>query len=123
MVTRHERVRKRANKLITRWGQVAILRSGYGDEGDRRITVVEDAFSTKEIDGRVVLQGDRRYLVSALSPDDGTPIAVPNQDTEHLVVTDPDDDSIVTDLRIVSPPGRLSPGPTVIYYELHCRDR
>jgi hypothetical protein len=124
MPSRHERIRKRADKLITRWGQPALLRHTSTDVvEDRQIIVVEDAFTTREIDGRVVLQGDRRYLVSALSPVGGSPIVPPDEQTEILVILDPDDDSASTELRIVAPPGRLAPGPVVIYYELHCRDR
>jgi hypothetical protein len=124
MSTRHERRRSRANDLILQEGKAAILRrlSTDGDE-DRQVTVFEDAFSTREIDGVTVLQGDRRYIVSALSPADGAPIAPPNEQTEILVIPDPDDDSLSTELRIASPPSRFSPGPIVIYYELHCRDR
>ena len=91
---------------------------------DRACMVLEDAYSTREFASGVALQGDRRFLVSGLVPTDSDSDVVlvpPDEQQDILVVFDPNEDSVSVELRIVEPPGRLAPGPTVIYYELHCR--
>lgn len=122
MASRHERIRKRAHKLIKRWGHDTVLailrREGLAD---RTCTVLEDAFTPTEIARGVALQGDRRFLVSALGADGAALSPPPDEQQDELIVPDPVEDSFSTAYRIVEPPGRLAPGPTVIYYELHCR--
>lgn len=129
MGARHERLRGRADKLLRRWGisvENGDATLAYLARGEpmvqRKVVILEDDYSSREIDGVVVIQGDRRYLVSSLDPDSGEPIEPPDYTQDVLVVPEESDDSQSVELRIVEKPRRLSPGTTIIYYEIHCRE-
>jgi hypothetical protein len=114
------RSRAQAHKRIVKWGMAAVLR---GTSGDRGVVVLEDAFSTRDIDGQRIQRGDRRYFMSAVAGD-GSTVAAPDAHDESLILSeDPMDDSASTELIFASPPVRCSPNGTVVYYELHCRNR
>lgn len=99
---------------------LASLSSGIDDP--RPCYVVEEVFTTREIDGTVIRRGDRKFLLAALSVD-GTEAIQPPTEDDTLTVSDPDDDSQSTELIMASEPSRLAPAGFVVYYELHCRER
>ena len=115
----HLRARGRAHRMIARRGQTAVLRR---ESGDREVLVLEDMYSMRDIDGQRVQLLDRRYLMSPLNAALEEVVA-PDAHEDSLVLDDPMDDSNSIELIFASPPGRLSPGGIVIYYELHCRNR
>ena len=96
----------RADRMIARYGAPAKLRRGTVD---RACTAVEIAYTPSE---RRALTNptNRRVLVSALNQT--TPI---DRELDKLVMNDPTT-GLERELRIVDPPGRLSPSSAVIVF-------
>lgn len=116
------RRRKRAWRKIRDRGMLATLVRGEPAE-TRQCYVLEDSFAPNQIDGSVIQRTDRRFLMASLDVTGTDPIEPPDEQHDHLVVSDPDDDSTTVELIMQSPPSRLAPGGIVIYYDLHCREK
>ena len=109
-------IRNRADRMIKRYGQVAILRR---DAGDRDCIFLEMAYTPSE---KHKLQNltDRKGLVSARDL-----TIPPDKELDTLVLLDQDTLATtrteIETLKIIAPPGKLSPGGTVVYWELQVR--
>ena len=78
---------------------------------DMTLYAVETFFSQADIDGTVVLQGDRRFMLAAVDLT-GAAIAQPSAG-DKLIVS-----SSTLSVVAVKP---LAPGDVAVFYEVHCR--
>jgi len=114
-------VRNRADRMIKRYGQTALLRRGEtGYEIDRECTALEIAYTPSE-KRRLQNLTDRKVLLSARNLD-----IPPDKELDTLVMLDQTtlDNTEPTELevlKIIAPPGKLSPGGVVVYWELQVR--
>jgi|SRR6185369_5224395 len=101
-----------ADKMITKYGMKAKLRRPAA--ADRDVIVVETDYTPIERQGKLVNPTSRIFLVSAKN------LAQPPLYGTDVLVTlkAPDFTEDYEVLKIDQPPGRLSPGGIVIYWEL-----
>jgi hypothetical protein len=111
------RAQRLADRQIRKFGMLcALRRSG---RPDRQCRAVEADYTPQERIGGLVNPTDRLFLVSADSLAGGPPDQINESFVTFVPFSNPPQDSEV--LRQIRPPGRLAPGGTVIYWELHVR--
>lgn len=124
MVPKHNYLRSRrvATGMLSKWGTLGALRRV--GSADRQTMVVVTDYGPIERLGRMIDPIDRVALVSALAPDGSVVDPPPDRELDVLVTyvpgteDDPQDDEV---LRFTTPPGKLNPGPLVVYWELKVR--
>lgn len=127
MAFNYSKSRETATRLITRFGQAAVLRqfSRVGDEwapfsvpADTELTVVDLNERVRDESGTLVGQTRRTLLVSAevgLAPEKGDKVAVGISLSSFEALTEKQQDSWLAEVSEVRP---LSPGGTVVFWEL-----
>jgi len=107
------RLQRVADKMINKYGQVAILRRATGD---RSCVVVNVDYKPQENTGAKADVIPQIFLISALNLDPG-----PDMGRDSLVLLDPTSEAELPPLKITAPPTKLAPGGTVVYWEIHTR--
>ncbi len=114
-------IRNRADRMIRRYGQTALLRRGEtGYEIDRECTALEVQYNASE-KRRLQNLTDRKMLISARDL-----TVAPDKELDRLVILDQSTLNNVPPtelevLKIFAPPGKLSPGGIVVYWEVQVR--
>ncbi len=121
MIVKHNyvRSRERVSSLFIKWGRLGALRRV--GEADQQVWVgTRDLLPSERL--KVNDPEERMALISAIAPD-GAVIAEPSREKDRLVLYVPDSDPLVDEeiLRIMTLPGKLHTGPTVLYWKFNVR--
>jgi hypothetical protein len=100
-----------ADKMISKYGQTAILRRSTGDRACIAVCVDYKPVVNTGPKADMIPQ---MYLVSAANLDPG-----PDMGRDTLILIDPVSGAESAPLKIVAPSTKLSPGGIVVYWEIH----
>ncbi len=114
----YSRTRAIADRLLQKFGALAVLRRA---SGDRNCWTAVIDYKPIERLGKLLDPMDRRALVSAVDPDDGTDLLPPDSEQDRLIVTSPQEPFETQTWRILAPVGKYAVGPKVIVYDLQVR--
>jgi len=119
MVHDYTRTRSTADRMISKWGAVALLRRQGAP--DRKCMAFITSFTPQERMGRLTNPLDRKALVSAVSPDGALLDPEPDEQKDRLIMLDPKTGAETENLHIFEPPDKIDPAGVIVLYQLAVR--
>ncbi len=119
MAIDYDRKRRKADRMIRKWGGPALLRRRVsGTVVDRECTAAIIQFTPDQMRAKMIQATERRALVSALAPD-GSVLVAPDSEKDQLVTLHKTTGAEIAALRFTRPPVELAPdSTTVVFWDL-----